>query len=283
MSTRKSWFNWISATDKKQHEWAGRYLRAHGVVTPPAAMKTYETFLTWGCEYFPDTSATRELIKLMRNAWTQKKFRDKRNGKKSFSFVLPTDTKTKLDDLAKQQPDDISATKMLERIIFQDKALQEIHMAEVKRLKEEPKKLKEELQKLKKEHAKEIVTHRHALQDLAKPLVSALMQQCRDSLQSNEESLTSRGALEGQDLELGELFKQRATEIISSANQGARKHVQRHMREAQMAYKRQHIGPAAPDKRDGCFGENNTLEAYSPADEAHLATHEQTQDSHTED
>jgi hypothetical protein len=275
MSTRKSWYDWISEKNTKQIGWAAHYLRAKGATFSLDAKPMYEQIIALGCE-MPDTSDTREKVRHMRNAWNQKKFRDQSNGKKSFSFMLPITTKKKLDDLAKQQPDRVSTTEMLERVIFRDTDLQEIHKLELK-------KLKEELQKLKKEHAKEIVTHTHAEQDLAKPLVSALMQQCRGSLQSNEERLARRGTLEDQDSEADELFKQRRTEIISSANQDGRKFVQARMREAHMTYKQQAQRSETPDRRDACFGKSNTLESHPPANKAHLATHEQTQDSDTED
>lgn len=107
------WLGWINRRDQRQVEWACEYLRRRGIPVGGS----YDPYLElrsvsnpWG-----DSADGREFVRKMKAAWSQKKYRDKRDGNKSVSFVISKEARKRLRRSAKQAG--IKMNKMLERLI----------------------------------------------------------------------------------------------------------------------------------------------------------------------
>lgn len=87
---------WIDSKNKSMIEWAFNYLKKRGLMNQRSLPGlTDVNHLYNAIRQLPDESK-------MKAAWSQKKFRDKRNGRKSYNFDMSTQVKAQLKFLAKQ-------------------------------------------------------------------------------------------------------------------------------------------------------------------------------------
>jgi len=100
MNDKKKPFDWIKLNNRKQCEWAAGYLHkkeyqvnSHELTEADIDYMNY----TFGGKL--NASETLFLLK-MKSAWTQKKSRDKSNGRKSYSFVMSISIEQKLKNIA---------------------------------------------------------------------------------------------------------------------------------------------------------------------------------------
>lgn len=101
-------FSWLDPKNSDQAEWAWSYLQNNSHTTIPlwyiptpltpkeACFSTITAFDIWDA---PTDTKMLFMIK-MKKAWSQKKHRDKMDGKKPVSIVMSTESKYKLDKLA---------------------------------------------------------------------------------------------------------------------------------------------------------------------------------------
>lgn len=114
VAQRRGWLAWIDPTNTSQHKWAYKYLEQKGRLWIPkspfsAALTPYELLMgtagTW-----PETDESKELIKLMKGAWSQEKFRRTRYRKKGYNYVLSDKARGTLEQLAKARKATITET-----------------------------------------------------------------------------------------------------------------------------------------------------------------------------
>lgn len=116
MSTKKLNLRWINIKQRDQFDWLFNHLDRKGLL-PTAITKKYQTThkdLREELSKWPNTAEYREYLNDMSNAWSQEQQR-KKEGQKSYSFVLSADTKSDLDKLAKLQ--DLKLKECLTKII----------------------------------------------------------------------------------------------------------------------------------------------------------------------
>lgn len=192
MSKIKGKLAWITKSDPKQFEWAMRYLKAKGFDV--SGIQSCSDLVSWSLTW-SDSSETRELVSMMKQAWRQKKLRDGRSGKKAYNFVLATLAKNQLDELAKGQGS--SVTDALEKLIsgkFELRSVAEKQLQQIKRV----------------EKAKADSDFNHlAAATLGSLLGAALMELSKCAIQLNEVKTTYAEMVEPQQQEIEELFKQK--------------------------------------------------------------------------
>lgn len=114
MAKRTPGLEWLNKPDEAQIRWAYDYLRTRGHTEPRTDSATYECLIRLGKKL--ETSADgRELIRHMRDANRQGKWRTSRPELKVRTFRLHKQTAAKLDSLAKK--DQVTATDMVETLI----------------------------------------------------------------------------------------------------------------------------------------------------------------------
>lgn len=146
---------WIEPYNSNQHRWIANYLKERGQGDEPIHFadhpRWYEELTLWFKAYSEDP-AFRELIRKMRGAWHQKRYREK-NGKQ-LCFQLPTSVQQDLLFLAKarRQP----KTQTLRQVIsdaarhqrgeqVKTRAAKKINQENVKKLKEKNNQTEREL------------------------------------------------------------------------------------------------------------------------------------------
>lgn len=88
--------DWIDRNNKLMVEWAFNYLKKRGFINQRSLLTSTDiSHLYNAMRQLPDPAK-------MKAAWAQKKFRDKRNGRKSYNFEMSTQVKGHLKFLAKQ-------------------------------------------------------------------------------------------------------------------------------------------------------------------------------------
>lgn len=141
----KRQINWININDQCQCKWALNYLKKKNI-----SLKYFVS-----SESFEDLKLTiaalrqddHETYQKMKDAWNQKVYRDKKNGRKSYNFVLNTQLKGRLKSLSSRHKLPMNQTiELLINSAFDYKKQEYSHMKAVKR--EE----KVKYEKLKKEY-----------------------------------------------------------------------------------------------------------------------------------
>lgn len=116
---------WIDSKNKLMVEWAFNYLKKRGLINQRSLLGLTDiNYLYNAIRQLPDESK-------MKAAWSQKKFRDKRNGRKSYNFDMSTQVKGHLKFLAKQINKPIKET--LELLITNEYRYQK-HMKDLENL-----------------------------------------------------------------------------------------------------------------------------------------------------
>jgi hypothetical protein len=112
--------DWIDKKNVVQIGWLWDYLPPYytSAHVPKSAIdKYYSSILIFDSLYSDQPDSALLLQLKAKKAWSQKKHRDNRNGKKAFNFVMHERTKLMLDELALHE--DRKVGEMLERIIKQ--------------------------------------------------------------------------------------------------------------------------------------------------------------------
>jgi mRNA-degrading endonuclease RelE of RelBE toxin-antitoxin system len=114
MAQRKEWLAWIDPADPSQHEWAYTYLDDKGLLrvtdSPFSAVMTTYGSLMGTASVWPENEQTKDLIKRMKGAWAQEKFRRARYGKKGYNYVLSKKARRTLERLAEETQAPITET-----------------------------------------------------------------------------------------------------------------------------------------------------------------------------
>lgn len=104
MTTKKLNLRWINIKQHDQFDWLFNHLDRKGLLPTATTKKNQTTHkdIREELSKWPNTAEYREHLNDMSNAWSQEQQR-KKEGQKSYSFVLSVDTKSDLDKLAKLQ------------------------------------------------------------------------------------------------------------------------------------------------------------------------------------
>ncbi|MFL0797258.1 MAG: hypothetical protein K6L73_07175 [Cellvibrionaceae bacterium] len=96
--------NWIQKNDAEQCEWLTSQLIKYNIplAQPPISTTTYDAVIS-ALHNLPQSAETRELIRSLKANWAQKKYRKKLQGRKAFSYVMPTNIEAKINFLAKEK------------------------------------------------------------------------------------------------------------------------------------------------------------------------------------
>lgn len=109
----KTLFEWIYKLSEKDQEWALKYLSEKGlklgIESPIMPISV------------PDTAENRELNIKLKNAFRQRKLRERRTGKKAYSIVLSNTAIKTLDKISDQMA--ASRTYVLELLLSEEKEL----------------------------------------------------------------------------------------------------------------------------------------------------------------
>ncbi|WP_434567642.1 hypothetical protein QFW85_26670 [Vibrio chagasii] len=118
-------FNWVSTKDVKQVEWLINYIDNHqdiqssvsNTLDPKSRILAERLNLAiYQFDNWNVSPADKQLLIIkMKRAWSQKKHRDKLEGRKAYSVVMSTDVKSKLDEMANKQG--CHRNTLLEKII----------------------------------------------------------------------------------------------------------------------------------------------------------------------
>lgn len=146
---QEQWAKWSRVTDLNQLEWVIDYLVKKRHITSPSGM-THDHIAN-----FYSAMATRNLAEAqllmngMKAAWSQKKNRDKNNGRKGYSFVMSTGTQKMLEQLARSSNDTISGTleKMIRDVAQFKSELQKDQKANIERAKAQQSRAKDSFEK----------------------------------------------------------------------------------------------------------------------------------------
>ncbi|QIR94353.1 hypothetical protein FR729_15480 [Vibrio alginolyticus] len=101
--------NWLLKDDVKQHEWVWEYLSkfdsklTQEVWSPTNDNELKSAIISLFDLLHDQPDRKTLLIGNMKRAWSQKKFRDKNEGKKAYSISMTESTKQKLDTLAEHK------------------------------------------------------------------------------------------------------------------------------------------------------------------------------------
>ena len=106
MSSNQVLLKWIDKRNKQQLEWINQYLKKHAPFSYLNELNPtgFEIYFQDNSMPFPISVLISDKLKLfinkMRAAWRQKVFRSKKNGKRTYSFVMSTDIGKRLKTLA---------------------------------------------------------------------------------------------------------------------------------------------------------------------------------------
>jgi len=143
-------FPWLQKSTPEERLWCINYLAKRQVHVPSQHPQTNSCItkdcLQYKLEELNTTAEGREIVRKMRGAWSQNKFRNKR-GKRSYSFVMSTSIQTQLSYLSEQIETPLGET--LELIIS---GLYEETSQRIKLEKENSKKQKKLKQQKLKDH-----------------------------------------------------------------------------------------------------------------------------------
>jgi len=103
-------FEWIDENNQAQSFWALNYLLKLGEGVSNDQYKSPYENLKLSTQSLTVNEYTKETVKKMRGAWSQKKLRDSRVNTKSYNFVLSTKAKNQLTSLNKIHKTTSSAT-----------------------------------------------------------------------------------------------------------------------------------------------------------------------------
>jgi predicted DNA-binding protein len=207
MRKRAKGLSWLKEGDKAQEQWAHNHLQAKGLIDKEYTDSTHEGLLSVGAELEAMKASGLMIISGMRAAWRQVKHRAPANGRKPYSFTLPTSVKNKLDALAKSAATtETSATTVLIALI--EDATDEV-ANQKKWLKEANEKNKTALQHQKNE----VTEYKLVIAEQEKHLNQCLIELCR------LEALHSGSAPETLESMIDALYKQKTDAIKSDINE----------------------------------------------------------------
>lgn len=115
MAKKKSGFEWLDTSNDQTIDWAYKYLREHGApASTPFGDVNAAALLKKG-ERLESTAEGREVIREMRNAYRQGKWRTSHPELKSRTFRLQKQSAESLDSLAKKEQ--VTPTYLIEALI----------------------------------------------------------------------------------------------------------------------------------------------------------------------
>lgn len=100
ITIHEQWAKWCKVTDQKQIEWTINYLVKKKRISANEVTSHVELARFYSNLAADNLESAQLLMKEMKAAWSQKKIRDKSNGRKGYSFVMSKDVKTLLERLA---------------------------------------------------------------------------------------------------------------------------------------------------------------------------------------
>jgi hypothetical protein len=211
MRKRAEGLSWLKDGDKVQSQWAHDHLQAKGKINPKWTESTHQQLLEKGDELEAEGDPGVWLIRDMRAAWRQKKYRSPAKGRKPFTFTLPISVKSKLDTLAKSAAtNEISATAVLTALI--EDATRDV--AEQKKLlKATNERSKTALQHLKSE----VTEYKLVIQEKEKHLNQCLAELCRHEAQLKESTPETLESL------IAALYQQKKDAIENAINEAIAK------------------------------------------------------------
>lgn len=109
---------WIEPENTVQIDWAWEYLKKPMQLQLHSSMNSYEKYImliTHTEQWNQDQIVLKYHLDNAKRAWSQKKHRDNRQGKKAYNFVLSEEVKEKLDQIAEYK--DQKKNETLERLI----------------------------------------------------------------------------------------------------------------------------------------------------------------------
>ena len=177
MASRDAHVKWLDSGDPKQMQWVRQYLLKIGTSFPSQSDKAVISWITT----HPNNAEFRETLDLMRAAWRQKKYRDKRSGRKAYNFMLSISTQANLKHISSIRKTSITAA--LEQLITDALDAEKRHKKELKTLEGEQ---KEKLAEMKtgldeaKKKGKEQLNHISELAKAAKELAAEVTKQLRN-------------------------------------------------------------------------------------------------------
>ena len=115
LEIKNAWRLWFKSEDDKQRKWIISYLLKRGELAGGTQMTSDELSFVYRGLVENNHHRAKLLLKEMKAAWSQKKTRDKSNGRKGYSFVMATDIQGKLKQLAKAKG--LSMNIILEEMI----------------------------------------------------------------------------------------------------------------------------------------------------------------------
>jgi predicted DNA-binding protein len=211
MRKRAIGLSWLKEGDKAQQQWAHNHLQAKGLIGKEYDNSTHEGLLSVGVELEAMKDKGVTIIRAMRDAWRQKKYRAPTKGRKPYSFTLPINVKNKLDALAKSTATNkTTATPVLIALI--EDATTDV--AEQKKLlKATNERNKAALQHLKSE----VTEYKLVIQEKEKHLNQCLAELCRHEAQLKESTPETLESL------IAALYQQKKDAIENAINEAIAK------------------------------------------------------------
>lgn len=200
--------SWIAPQSHEQASWIYSYIYKKNILTTLIGINGTESIedIIYLLGINMGNAECREAIKAMRDAWHQKKYRE-RNGRQ-VSFQLPNDIIRDLDRMAKGKSQ--SRTQMLRQIINNAAKQEKI---ESKKQDNRIEKLENNLKKLRKEKQEAEGVRNGIIKKLSEFLAEEVMHKC--CYESTVGSMSTREIEESKDTKHQELVKKRIEEIES--------------------------------------------------------------------
>jgi len=123
---------WLSRLNPEQLLWVDEYLRAR--ITHLGERRGHRDDLIICITYLLDQPEGREIVRKMRNAAAQKRFRERNGANRAYNIPIRNEVKAQLNRLAKKSGSSISAT--LEDLITGAHSRELLHLREMRKLKD---------------------------------------------------------------------------------------------------------------------------------------------------
>jgi len=120
---------WFKANNSTQVDWVLKYIKNYqsyeiDIAWQPATQTDQKNAIITTMDLW-DNNAEKELfLNKIKKAWSQKKFRDKPNGKKPYSFSMTEKTKQRLDELAELK--ELNLNEVIEQLIRKEHELNDL-------------------------------------------------------------------------------------------------------------------------------------------------------------
>ncbi|MFT7681205.1 MAG: hypothetical protein ACI935_000650 [Moritella dasanensis] len=120
---QKKLINWLSDENEKQWRWAFEYIKNNKpfgfqIAWQPSSDSEKRNVIIATIDIWKNLSDKELFLDKMKRAWSQKKFRDKPNGKKPYSFSMTEKTKQRLDALAELKEQNLN--EVIEELIREE-------------------------------------------------------------------------------------------------------------------------------------------------------------------